>query len=150
MQGRNDYFISVVRPDGCHFKGREFENGDGWIMVHSSVLVSLENVWEWLTDSLGEEVEIIVGKNNSTRTQNRQEELGARLGWTDEGGLVSRDSRHRELYGGCAVDIKARVKQGKTAIPQHTLGRVCRLYFDFVKDDYDDGHVHADNRNKIG
>lgn len=59
---------------------------------------------------------------------------------------ASRDSMHLAKYGGIAVDLVAVVASSRHRVPQSTLGDVCRRYFDFVKDDYRDGHVHADLR----
>ena len=127
-----------------HFRLCEFENGDGLAMVHRSVLESLERVRRDLCAEAGEEVWIIV--TDAVRTQADLERLAARLGWTDEGGLVARDSRHLAKYGGIAVDVIAVVARTRERVPQKKLGELCRRYFDWVKDDYADGHVHADNR----
>jgi hypothetical protein len=84
------------------------------------------------------------------RTEAELAALAARLGWTDEGGSVSRDSMHLTKYGGIAVDLVGVVASSRHRVPQTTLGEVCRRYFDFVKDDYRDGHVHADLRAHLG
>ena len=69
---------------------------------------------------------------------------------TDEGGLVARRSMHLAEFGGIAVDLTAVVAATRTRIPQRVLGDICRRHFDWVKDDYADGHVHADNRERSG
>lgn len=146
--GRNDVRL-MTHLDGAwvsHFRLREFENAEGLAMVHSSVLESLERTRRDLGAMAGEEVWIII--TNALRTEEDLERLAARLGWVDEGGLVARNSRHLARFGGIAVDIVARVARTHRAIPQRTLGEVCRRHFDFVKDDYADGHVHADNRTR--
>ena len=81
------------------------------------------------------------------RTRDDLERLAARLGWADEGGAVARQSKHLAKFGGVAVDVVARVASTRGLVPQAALGDVCRRYFDWVKDDYADGHVHADNRS---
>lgn len=147
-RGRNDVRL-LTNLDGemvSHFRLREFENGDGLAMVHASVLEALERVRRDLGAMQGQEVWILV--TNAVRTQADLERLAARLGWVDEGGLVARNSRHLARFGGIAVDIVARVARTHAVVPQRTLGAVCRRYFDFVKDDYADGHVHADNRER--
>jgi hypothetical protein len=53
------------------------------------------------------------------------------------------------MYGGIAVDFYARFKQSKKYIPASKIATLCKKYFDFVKADYPDGHIHADNRNHI-
>ena len=131
-----------------HFRLREFENRDGLAMVHGSVLVSLERVRRELCSMAAEEVWLIV--TDGVRTPSDLERLAKRLGWTDEGGAVSRTSKHLAKYGGIAVDLVAAIKSTRARVPQATLGAVCRRHFDWVKDDYGDGHVHADNRGVLG
>jgi len=146
--GRNDVRL-LVHLDGqpvSHFRLREFENREGLAMVHSTVLGALERVRRDLCAMAGEEVWLII--TDAVRTQQDLERLAARLGWTDEGGAVARHSKHLAQYGGIAVDLVAILSRNRQRLPQKTLGRVCRRYFDWVKDDYGDGHVHADNRDR--
>ena len=142
---RND--IPLPNPLGgeSHFSMHEFENTDGWVMIDESVLESLEKTRRDLCDEFRFDVAVII--TDATRTEAETQALAAHLGWKNKGGLVSESSRHHERYGGLAVDLKARVVLLKTLVHQHVLGRACRRYFDYVKDDYDDGHVHCDNRN---
>lgn len=149
IPGRNDMRL-LVNIDGepaSHFRLREFENRDGLAMIHVSTLESLEKVRRDLCADCKEEVWLII--TDSVRTRADLERLAARLGWTDEGGAVSRNSMHLADYGGIAVDVVAVVASSRQRIPQKTLGAVCRRYFDYVKDDYTDGHVHADNRRRL-
>jgi len=145
-RGQNDVrlTVSVDGAEASHFRLREFENRDGLAMVHSSVLECLERVRRDLCVASGEEVWVII--TDAVRTQADLERLAARYGWTDEGGAVARRSRHLAEFGGVAVDLIAVVARTRRRVPQRALGRVCRRYFDWVKDDYPDGHVHADNR----
>lgn len=129
-----------------HFSLHEFENNEGWCMVHPSVIVSLEAVRADMCKQYGEEVAIYI--TGSTRTEKRNRELAARYGYTDEGGAVSRTSKHLPEFGGVAVDFYAYKKSNGRRVSQKKLGEIARQYFDFVKDDYKDGHVHGDNRNK--
>lgn len=148
-KGRNDVRL-LTTLDGqevSHFRLREFENREGLAMVHPSTLLSLEQVRRDLNAMAGEEVWVIL--TEGVRTQADLERLASRLGWTDEGGLVSRDSKHLVKYGGIAVDLVAVSANSRMRVPAATLGEVCRRYFDWVKDDYADGHVHADNRGEI-
>lgn len=145
-KGRNNLrlLVTIDGEDLAHFRLREFENADGLAMVHVSVVESLERVRRDLCALAGEEVWVIV--TDAVRTQADLDRLAARLGWTDRGGLVSRDSKHLAKYGGIAVDLIAVVARDRRRIPQDTIGLVCRRHFDWVKADYKDGHVHADNR----
>ena len=148
--GRNDVRLltTLDGEDVSHFRLREFENRDGLAMVHSATLVSLEEVRRDLNAMAGEEVWVIV--TDAIRTDADLERLAARLGWVDQGGAVSRDSKHLAKYGGIAVDLVAVSADSRMQVPQAALGKVCRRYFDWVKDDYADGHVHADNRDLLG
>lgn len=146
LSGRNDISL-LATLDGesvSHFKLREFENRDGLAMVHSSVLVSLEQTRRDLCVRYGEEVWILI--TDAVRTCDDLNRLAERYGWTDEGGLVARHSKHLVEFGGIAVDLVAVVARTRTRVPQEVLGTVCRRYFSYVKDDYLDGHVHGDNR----
>ena len=129
-----------------HFRLREFQNHDGLAMVHATALESLERVRRDLCAAAGEDVWLII--TDAVRTQQELERLAARLGWADQGGAVARDSRHLARHGGIAVDLIAVTAGGRRRIAQRELGRVCRRHFDWVKDDYADGHVHADNRER--
>lgn len=150
MQDRNNLRIAVELNGQwvvSHFNLREFENDNGWVMIHRSVIVSLTQLREELTKMLGEEVEIII--TDSTRTPQELENLGKKLGWIDEGGVVARDSKHLEKFGGIAVDFYARFKQSKKRIPSYQIEGLCQKYFDYVKANYADGHIHVDNRKQI-
>jgi len=149
-RGRNDVGL-LAEVDGervSHFRLREFESREGLAMVHATVLAALERVRRDLGAMAGEEVWIIV--TDGVRTQADLERLAARLGWVDEGGAVARRSKHLAEFGGIAVDLVAVVASTGRRVPQETAGAVCRRYFDWVKDDYRDGHVHADNRARAG
>jgi len=115
-------------------------------MVDDSVIRSLELVRESLGRQYECEVEVLV--TSGVRTQEDNERIAEVLGWTDEGGLVARDSKHLEEYGGIAVDIVARYRKGDewVRVPQCDVASACRDRFAYVKADYADGHVHSDNR----
>lgn len=155
--GRNDLWLSLGASKEAttehdlmdsHFRLCEFANRDGLAMVHRTLLESLERVRLDLTAEAGGTVWVIL--TDALRTQADLERLAARLGWTDEGGAVSRQSKHLAKFGGIAVDLIAVVASTRQRIPQRALGEVCRRHFDWVKDDYGDGHVHADNRHRAG
>lgn len=145
---RNDVRLTAT-VDGetvAHFRLREFENSEGLAMIHASTLESLERVRRDLCAMMGEEVWIII--TDAVRTRAELERLAARLGWTDQGGAVARDSKHLVEFGGIAVDLISVVARTRERVQQETVGTVCRRHFDWVKDDYADGHVHADNRDR--
>jgi len=130
-----------------NFRLSEFENKDGLVMLHLSVLESLQRLRNHLCEVYDTEVAVIV--TNGVRTQADNDNLGARLGFTDAGGKVSRNSKHLARFGGIAVDFKAIMKRDGWLVPQDQLGIYARHFFDWVKDDYGDGHVHADNRDVL-
>ncbi len=146
--GRNDIALTTLL-DGeavSHFTLREFENAEGLAMVHASALESLERLRRDLCALYGETVWVRI--TSAVRTQRDLERLAARLGWADEGGLVARQSKHLAVFGGIAADLVAVIPSTGRRVPQRTLGNLCRRHFDWVKDDYRDGHVHADNRER--
>lgn len=146
---RNDVRLlaSLDGEEVAHFRLREFANAEGLAMVHPELLLALERVRRDLNAMAGENVWVIL--KDAVRTEADLKRLAARLGWADEGGLVSRDSMHLAKYGGIAVDLVAIVASSRHPVPQATLGEVCRRHFDYVKDDYRDGHVHADLRGHL-
>ena len=129
-----------------HFRMAEFANRAGYVMIDDSVIRSLEKVREDLGKQYECDVEVIV--TCGVRTLEDNERLAELLGWTDEGGMVARDSQHLAEYGGIAVDIRAQYKDGAayTRVPADRVGAACQAHFNYVKADYADGHVHADNR----
>ena len=145
---RNDVrlFTALDGELVSHFRLREFENPEGLAMVHPSLLESLERVRRDLGTMAGETVWLII--TNAVRTEADLRRLAARYGWIDEGGTVARNSRHLTKFGGIAADLVAVSARTRQRVPQRTLGAVCRRHFDWVKDDYNDGHVHADNRTR--
>jgi hypothetical protein len=146
---RNDVRLlaTLDGEDVAHFRLREFANADGLAMVHPEILLALERVRRELNAMAGESVWVIV--KDAVRTEADLQRLATRLGWTDEGGTVSRDSMHLAKYGGIAVDLVAIMAKSRHPVPQATVGAICRRHFDFVKDDYANGHVHADLRGHL-
>lgn len=126
-----------------HFSLREFANAQGLCIVHPCLLESLERARADLARRYGVEVFLVI--TDATRTEEDNRRLAERLGWSDQGGLVARNSRHLARWGGIAVDLKARLRGG-APVPPNTLAEVCRKHFDYVRAGYPDGHVHADNR----
>lgn len=146
---RNDIPL-LTQLDGkpvSHFRLREFENAEGLAMVHPRLLEALERTRRDLCATHRQEIWLIV--TDATRTQADLEGLAQRHGWIGQGGKVSRDSKHLTKYGGIAADLVAVNASTREPIPQNELGAICRTHFDYVKDDYTDGHVHADMRKIV-
>ena len=148
MQTNNIHIYS--RVDGelvSNFTIREFQNTLGWVILHKKVPWGLEMTRAalnaryptWL-------IQILV--SNCTRTRQQNEALARKLGWTDEGGLVSRESFHLVEFGGIAVDFVGFSTARKIRIPAKEVADIAGLYFDYVKC-YSDGHVHGDFRKLV-
>ncbi len=126
----------------------EFENQDGWVMIQPLTIKTLELTRAELNvRSTSGEVQIII--TGSTRTQEQNERLAYRLGWTTNGGLVSPTSRHLARYGGDAVDFFARYAHNKKLVPLEEVANVARHYFDSVFIYMTSRHIHGDNRQKL-
>lgn len=125
-----------------NFSLHEFQNKEGLVMVHPALVEGLQAARDEMNDG-HEEYFIVV--TNSIRTEADNAALGARLGWTDEGGLVARDSRHLTKYGGIAADISVRRILNRPVNRAMVL-QVLNKHFDYVKADYADGHIHVDQR----
>jgi hypothetical protein len=97
--------------------------------------MAAETIWIIITDAV--------------RTEDDLERLATRYGWVDEGGTVARNSKHLAKFGGIAADLVAVNARTHQRVSQKIVGTVCRRHFDWVKDNYNDGHVHADNRYRV-
>ena len=146
---RNDVVLcweenGFLRPS--HFTLHEFESPDGVVVISRGLVTSLERIRRDLPTMVYGPVKIII--TSGTRSEAYNAELAKKLGWTNEGGLVAHDSRHLPRYGGIAADFYAIFDQpGQTVrVPRDPLAVVARRYFSYVKADYEDGHVHGDNR----
>jgi len=130
-----------------HFCLWEFESNDGTVVVDARLVRALELVRRELGRHFAEEVQIVI--TSGTRSPADNERLAKTLGWVEDGGLVARDSRHLPKYGGIAADLYARYKGacGWIVVDQEDVAAACRRVFRYVKADYQDGHVHADNRS---
>ena len=124
----------------------EFAMAEGTVILHPTIPVSLEMTRYELNVTEGEDVYIVV--TGSTRSKATNDELGRRHGWQGFGGTVSKESKHLVEHGACAVDFYAKYKASKKRVPQKTVAKIARKYFDYVNDKYSDGHVHGDNRSQ--
>jgi len=143
--GRNDIRL-WTNLDGklvSHFRLVEFENRDGLCMIDPRLLLGLEQLRQDLCEKYFKEISIKI--TCALRTHKDNENLAAKLGWTDEGGSVSRTSKHLPEYGGIAADIYAYDEQRQN-LPSITVGAIAVKYFSFVKASYSDGHIHVDQR----
>ena len=146
---KTNYFKLYTDINGelvSHFNLWEFRNPLGWVIIHPATVKALELTRRDLNRiHAPNQIWIII--TNTTRTIEQNEEMGRRLGWTDYGGIVAKQSRHLECYGGIAVDFKARNAHTRKELPNSEVGAYARKHFDYVIDNYADNHVHGDMRN---
>lgn len=128
-----------------HFKLYEFEDrADGHLVVlHPLTLQLLELFHLALSQNIGHLIAIIV--TCGTRTQRTNNRLAKLLGWTDEGGLVSRTSKHLPNFGGIAVDCYVLDKELGLLVPTGKVSDIAMRFFDTVLDHYPT-HIHVDLR----
>ena len=127
-----------------HFFLDEFENAEGWVILHPKIPWALEMTRAALNAMARPNI-ITLHVTNTTRTKNQLDVMGHNYGWIDQGGKVSRRSYHLVGFGGIAVDFYARNKTLGVNVPVKGVADVAGLYFDYVQA-YDDGHVHGDFR----
>lgn len=134
-----------------HFSAHEFQSTSGALYLNMSVVAALERLRQNLCSDESEEIQVVI--KDGTRTQADNERLAEKLGWLDQGGLVSRNSQHLVKNGCCAVDFFAKRKRKKfyglsgkkRILPVEQVAFAAWQVFDFVKT-YPDGHVHGDLR----
>lgn len=142
MSRANDIQVSE------HFKLYEFEDrADGHLVVlHPLTLLRLELLHRALAKSIGHPIDIIV--TCGTRTPRSNKQLAKLLGWTDEGGLVSRNSKHLPKFGGIAVDLYALDHELRVLVPTKTVADIAQRFFNVVLDHYPT-HIHVDLRHCV-
>ena len=154
MSGRNRIPLMVYLNGEfgrSNFSLHEFESRDGTVVVHSLLLQGLQLIRNELGRLYDANVPIIV--NSGTRSEADNIELAGRLGWIDEGGVVSKDSKHLPKWGGIAADIRSgRMTTTRMlgldlseafVVPVAKIGEVARTIFPYVNDSYRN-HVHVD------
>ena len=142
----NDLWLSnsPAPTSESHFKLSEFANEDGLAMLYPDVLTAAELLRADLAIIARAPVAIRITDSIRSRSDNYR--LARKLGWIDQGGAVSPDSRHLTEYGGIAIDFVAYLTKTGEPIPQSIVGPIASRHFDYVKADYPDGHTHADQR----
>ncbi len=150
-------YLTLKKPEDCHFCLAEFEDSDGLASVRPIVLEKLEALRRVLNDYMDTQDDlddtVSIRVTSALRTWWANEELAKTLGYTDTGGKVSRKSRHMPSQGACAVDVKAyyQAPGHKNQVPASTVAYLARdVGWDKVVDTYGEfGHVHMDMRDSI-
>jgi hypothetical protein len=154
IPGTNDFYLHYYNPDFSNssgiklsrFKLSEFENSQGIVVINNALIFSLECFRTAIAEKLSISPDIIkIVITDGTRTEEDNQALGKKLGWTDEGGLVSRDSKHLTKYGGIAADIVVLMTRARIRIPHKVMIPLAEQIFDYAKS-YHDGHLHVDMR----
>ena len=135
-----------------HFKLYEFEGDEGLVVVSDRLILALELLRFELNGIVvgdGEGTEAIIKVTSGTRTLTENAELAKKYGWTDQGGTVSKESRHLPKFGGIAADIIPYYvgKTGAGVVPKVISVPLCRKFFDYVNANYSDNHIHCDLRH---
>lgn len=128
-----------------HFFLDEFENAEGWVVLHPKIPWALEHVRAAFNARYRPDV-ISCHVTNTTRTKSQLAAMALAHGWIDQGGKVARRSFHLVEFGGIATDFYLRNCSKGCNIPPKEVAKVAELYFDYVQA-YDDGHVHGDFRS---
>jgi hypothetical protein len=148
LQTNNIKLCSTLDGESfSHFKMSEFQNPDGWVMVHPALLRALELTRHALNE-ISKSKDIRITITDCVRTPQQNYALGRRLGYTDEGGLVSRNSYHLSQYGGIAADFIAWDASLDKELSAAEVLPVAALFFHFSKA-YTDGHIHGDMRKIV-
>lgn len=117
-----------------HFNLREFQNALGQVMVD----LELVNCLEELRAALGSPSIIIT---SGYRSEADNEALAKRLGWIEDGGLVSKDSQHMR---GKAADIVVYDYNLKKYLSPTVVAKQADPLFSYVS--AYEAHVHVDVR----
>jgi len=140
MRKPNDIKVSE------HFKLYEFEDRafHHLVVLHPQTLERLELLHYALSEDLKHPVAISI--TCGTRSPRTNTQLAKLLGWIDDGGLVSRNSRHLPKFGGIAADLYALDKKLRVLVPTNRLAAIANQFFDVVLDHYPT-HIHVDLRD---
>jgi hypothetical protein len=122
-----------------HFNLQEFSSHTGEIFIDAHLIDQLELFRDHLAEVFAEEVAIII--TNGYRSVKDNEDLGKRLGFTDEGGLVSRNSQHML---GKAADIMCVKKKSWKFISPVLIGEEAKRFFSYTQ--VYEAHIHVDVR----
>ena len=137
-----------------HFSLHEFANEEGVVVLDDTLLIGLELLRNNLNSAVPDRAEcseICIRVTDGTRTESGNKALAATHGWTDDvpAGKVSRNSKHLVRHGGIAADIYA-YHSGfhgeEFSVDKDIVAQLAEKYFDYVKSDYGDGHIHIDQR----
>lgn len=134
---RNDVHVSP------HFTLEEFadHNNNGLVVLDSELPMHLE-LLRWTAQRLLNK-RVLVRITSGTRSERSNNKLAKQLGWTDNGGLVSPNSRHLPRFGGIAADLQLSISLQNHLLPAHELLTLARPIFPYCKP-IDDFSIHVD------
>lgn len=130
-----------------NFKLYEFLNPAGETKIHPAQVIALQMTRDGLNDRLGGRVGIFHTSFYRSPADQRRLAITQGLGWTDEGGKVSRTSIHME---GAASDFHAWDWKRGARVPKRIVKEVAELHFDYVQQYPDTQHTHGDVRYRAG
>ncbi len=129
-----------------HFTLCEFDdkaNGN-LVVLHPLTIERLEKLHLALSESMGRPIAILI--TCGTRTPRTNNQLAKLLGWTDDGGLVSKTSKHLPRFGGIAADLQVLDIEFGQLMPIRTVAQLAASFFDTIIDHYPT-HIHVDLRD---
>ncbi len=139
----NSTKLQTTNGLSSHFCLHEFSNSEGVAMVPQETTNAIEALRFDLNEYYEGGVKIRI--TDATRTESDNEALAKKLGWTDSGGKVSKNSQHLTRNGATALDIIPyhSDRDGKPSVNLKVAEELAKKSFKFVKI-YDDGHLHVD------
>ena len=130
-----------------NFKLYEFLNKAGETKIHPAQVIALQATRDDLNERLGGRIAIFHTCFYRSPQDNYRLAVTQGLGWTDEGGRVSRNSIHQF---GAASDFHAFDWKRGARVPKKIVKEVAELYFDYVQQYPDTQHTHGDVRYQAG
>jgi len=128
-----------------NFTAYEFRSrSTGLVLIHPLVVMCAELVRRDLNEFIRPGIQVII--THGLRMPADEMRLVERYGWLDEGGRVSRNSRHKPENGACAIDFYAWDVVECERVLQTYVERIAMDWFDWTKT-YNDGTIHGDLRD---
>lgn len=128
-----------------NFWEHEFQSHSGYCFAPQVLVDVLQKMRNYVRDATGREHRVII--TDGGRTYGDNVELAERLGWIDDGGPVSKYSKHLFTEGSCAVDFYL-VSTDGIVMPAEEVKKLVGPVFDFFQT-YPDGHCHGDMRDHV-
>ncbi len=130
-----------------NFKVYEFTNGSGLVKLHPTVILALQATRDGLREHFHREIGVFITSGFRSEADQRRLAIDQGLGWTSDGGRVSKNSMHKH---GCAVDMHAYDFRDGKRVDKMVLKDIAAVFFDYTKSYNATSHIHADMRYTAG